>query len=91
MRRYIIKSFGKDAWLSSYSVLKKSVVMIQEHPRIGKIPPELESLNIAQYRQVLSGMNRVIYEVRGDTAYIHIICDARRDLQSLLMKRIVSN
>jgi toxin ParE1/3/4 len=35
-------------------------------------------------------MNRIIYEVRDDTAYIHVVCDARRDLQSLLMKRIVS-
>ena len=64
--------------------------MIADHPRAGRIPPELESLNISQYRQVLSGMNRVIYELRDDTAYIHVACDTRRDLQGLLMKRIVS-
>jgi hypothetical protein len=35
-------------------------------------------------------MNRIVYELRDDTAYIHIVCDTRRDLQGLLMKRIVN-
>ena len=90
LKVYIVKNFGRDVWLTSYGKIKSSVAMIQDHPQAGRIPPELESLNIAQYRQVLSGMNRIIYEQRGNTAYIHIICDTRRDLQGLLMKRIVN-
>ena len=90
LRAYVVKNFGKDVWLASYGKIKDSVAMIQGQPKAGRIPPELESLNIAQYRQVLSGMNRMIYELRDDTAYIHIVCDARRDLQGLLMKRIVN-
>lgn len=39
------------------------------------IPEEIETLNFNQYRQVLSGMNRIIYIVRRDTSYIHIIID----------------
>ena len=89
--RYIVKNFGMDIWLTSYGKLKDSVAMIQKHPQVGRISPELESLNIAQYRQVLSGMNRIVYEQRGDTAYIHIVCDTKRDLQGLLMKRIVNS
>ena len=34
-------------------------------------------------------MNRVIYEVREQTVYIHIIADTRKDLQSLLIKRLL--
>ncbi|MEZ7846982.1 MAG: hypothetical protein QMB17_01045 [Polaromonas sp.] len=68
-------------WLTSYGKLKDAVAMIQEHPQVDRIPPELKSLNIAPYRQVLSGMNRVIYEHRGDTADIHIVGATRRDLQ----------
>ncbi|WP_256327215.1 hypothetical protein [Variovorax sp. EL159] len=55
--------------------------MIEVHPHAGRIPEELENLSTAQYRQVVSGMNRIIYEVRLDTAYIHLICDTRRDLK----------
>ena len=90
LRTYIVRNFGKDVRLTGYGKIKDSVAMIQDHPKAGRIPPELESLNIAQYRQVLSGMNRVIYELRDDTAYIHIVCDTRRDLQGLLMKRLVN-
>lgn len=90
LRRYLIKHFGREVWIASYDRIKESSMRILDHPKAGRIPPELESLNIAQYRQILSGMNRIIYEVRGDTAYIHMVCDTRRDLQSLLMKRIVS-
>ena len=90
LKAYIVKNFGHDAWMNSYGKIKISVAMVQEHPHAGRIPDELERLNITQYRQVISGMNRIIYEVREDTAYIHIVCDTRRNLQSLLIKRIVS-
>jgi len=90
LRSYIVRNFGKETWLESYAKVKESVAMMADHPQIGRIPPELERLNITPYRQVVSGLNRIIYELRGDTAYIHIACDTRRDLKSLLMKRIVS-
>jgi len=90
LRTYIVRNFGKDVWLATYGKIKESVAMIQDHPKAGRVPPELESLNISQYRQVLSGINRIIYEPRDDATYIHLICDTRRDLQGLLMKRIVS-
>lgn len=90
LKIYIVNNFGKADWLTSYGKIKSAVAMIQDHPKAGRIPPELESLNIAQYRQVLAGLNRLIYEVRADTAYVHIVCDVRRDLKGLLMKRIVN-
>ncbi|WP_198084303.1 type II toxin-antitoxin system RelE/ParE family toxin [Variovorax sp. E3] len=89
LRRYVIKNFGSTAWASSYAKIKESVALIEAHPQAGRVPDELEDLNVAQYRQVISGMNRIIYEVRVDAAYIHLVCDTRRDLKGLLMRRIV--
>jgi len=34
-------------------------------------------------------MNRIISDVRGDTIHVHIVCDTRRDLKSLLMRRLM--
>jgi hypothetical protein len=45
-------------------------------------------LNLTQYRQILSGMNRIIYEVRQDAVYIHLVVDTRRDLKDVLMQRL---
>ncbi|MDQ0042743.1 type II toxin-antitoxin system RelE/ParE family toxin [Variovorax boronicumulans] len=89
LRRYLIKNFGTDTWAASYDKIKQSVVLIEAHPQAGRIPEELENLNAVQYRQVISGMNRIIYEVRLDIAYIHVVCDTRRDLKGLLMRRMV--
>ena len=89
MKSYIVKNFGKDTWQASYSKIQETVGTLQIFPLGGKIPEELEKLNLTQYRQVLSGMNRIIYEVRQQTVYIHIVCDTRKDMKSLLTKRLL--
>jgi hypothetical protein len=53
------------------------------------VPDELETPNLTQYRQILSGKNRVIYEVRQDAVYVHLIVDTRRDLRKVLMSRLL--
>ena len=90
IKRYVLQNFGQDVWRASLVKIKDAVAVIEQHPHLGRVPAELQSLHITQYRQVLSGMNRIIYEVRGDTAYIHVVCDVRRDLKSLLLERLVN-
>jgi plasmid stabilization system protein ParE len=89
LRSYIVKNFGKDTRQASYTKIKDAVNTIQTLPLGGSVPNELESLNLTQYRQVISGMNRIIYEVRQETIYIHIICDTRKDMKSLLTRRLL--
>jgi plasmid stabilization system protein ParE len=89
LKQYIINNFSLVTWHDTYSKLKTSIRNLQNFPLAGSIPEELNRLNISQYRQVISGMNRIIYEVRQDTVYIHIIVDARRDMQSLLTRRLL--
>ena len=89
LRRYILDNFSHDTWLKTYGKLKESIRHLATFPQLGAVPAELERLNLTQYRQILSGMNRVIYETRQDTVYIHIIVDARRDMQAFLMRRLV--
>nr|WP_315247012.1 hypothetical protein [uncultured Albidiferax sp.] len=55
----------------------------------GRLPDELEALQLTQYRQIISGMNRVVYETRQDAVYIHAIVDTRRDMKSFLMRRLL--
>ena len=89
LKSYLVRSFGKDSWQSSASTIQQTVSMIKSFPLGGTIPEELERLNITQYRQVISGMNRIIYEVRQETIYIHIVCDTRKDMKTLLTKRLL--
>ena len=89
LKRYLMERFGQEVWQSSYHHIKEATDSLQQLPLSGTIPPELERLNLVQYRQVIVGMNRMIYEVRDQTVYIHIVCDTRKDLQSLLMQRLM--
>lgn len=89
LRRYIVKNFSLEIWLNTYDNFKKAARNLTAFPLAGAIPEEIEKLNLSQYRQVLAGMNRIIYEVRQDTLYIHVVVDSRRDMKSLLTKRLL--
>ncbi len=89
LRNYIVKNFSLKTWQNTYDKIKEVIRNLKTFPYTGSIPEEIEKLNLSQYRQVISGMNRIIYEVRQDTLYIHIIVDGRRDLTSLLTRRLL--
>ena len=89
LRDYVGKNFGRIAWRTSYKQINHAVIRLKTFPLEGYVPDELASLNVTQYRQVVAGMNRVIYEVRGQMLYIHIVCDTRKDMLSLLTRRLL--
>jgi toxin ParE1/3/4 len=89
LRSYLVKNFSQDTWLKTYAKLKESIRSLAVFPLLGAVPAELETMNLNQYRQIISGMNRIVYEPRADAVYIYMIVDTRRDLTSLLMHRLM--
>ncbi len=89
LRRYIVKCFGNSTWLETLDQIKQSVRTLMDFPLCGDIPEELVELGLSQYRQVISGKNRIIYEIREQTIYIHVVCDVRREMRNLLGRRLL--
>ena len=58
-------------------------------PERGSYPKELIALGIREYRQTLFKPYRVIYRVMGAKVFIHLIADGRRDIQSLLARKLL--
>jgi toxin ParE1/3/4 len=58
-------------------------------PERGAYPKELVALGIREYRQTSFKPYRVIYRVMGQKVYIYLIADGRRDMQSLLARRLL--
>jgi toxin ParE1/3/4 len=56
----------------------------------GSYPQELLALGIREYRQTAFKPYRVIFRVIGKRVYIYLIADDRRDMQSLLARRLLS-
>lgn len=55
----------------------------------GSYPRELIALGIRDYRQTSFKPYRVVYRVLGHKVTIHLIADGRRDMQSLLVRRLL--
>ena len=58
--------------------------------RRGSRPDELPPGMEGEYRQVFFKPYRVIYEITLNEVVIHLIVDGRRNLQSLLMRRLLN-
>jgi toxin ParE1/3/4 len=58
-------------------------------PERGSHPGELLALGIREYRQTSVKPYRMIYRVIDDRVYISVIADGRRDMQSLLARRLL--
>ena len=58
-------------------------------PERGSYPRELSALGIREYRQTFFKPYRIIYRVIGKQVFIYLIADGRRDMQSLLGRRLL--
>lgn len=58
-------------------------------PQRGAYPKELAALGIRDYRQTAFKPYRAIYRVMAQKVYIYVIADGRRDMQSLLARRLL--
>ncbi|ATE60564.1 type II toxin-antitoxin system RelE/ParE family toxin [Thauera sinica] len=58
-------------------------------PERGPHPKELLALGIREYRQTFFKPYRLIYRVIGRQVLIYLIADGRRDMQSLLSRRLL--
>ncbi|WP_233582642.1 type II toxin-antitoxin system RelE/ParE family toxin [Candidimonas sp. SYP-B2681] len=62
---------------------------LSKYPERGSYPKELVSLGIKEYRQTFFKPYRVIYRVTDTQVIIELIADGRRDMQSLLARRLL--
>jgi toxin ParE1/3/4 len=69
--------------------LMKVVEGLSKFPERGGYPKELVGLGIKEYRQAYFKPYRVIYRVTGSQVIVYLIADGRRDLPSLLARRLL--
>ena len=62
---------------------------LSRFPERGSHPKELIGLGIKEYRQIFFKPYRVMYRLRESQVLIYLIVDGRRDMQSLLARRLL--
>jgi len=89
LRSYVVRAFGWEAWRQTSAQIQETIMHVRRFPESGHLPAELEGFVDDNFRQALSGKNRIIYQVRDDTVFIHLVVDTRRDLQALLQRIVL--
>ena len=69
--------------------LMASMESLSKFPERGSYPKELIGLGIKEYRQTFFKPYRLIYRVSGNQVMIYLIADGRRDMQSVLARRLL--
>lgn len=86
---YIAES---DSTANAHHVLDKLMKVAQglaQFPERGSYPKELIALGIKDYRQSTFKPYRLIYRVLGKQVVIYLMVDGRRDMESLLARRLL--
>ena len=71
--------------------IEKVFESLAEHPLRGNCPKELLALGMRDSRQVFFKPYRVIYRVAGQRVYVYVVADGRRDMQTLLARRLLAD
>ena len=69
--------------------IEKALSRLSECPERGAYPKELLALGIREYREVFFKPYRIIYRVMDKNVYVLLIVDGRRDMQTLLQRRLL--
>ena len=62
---------------------------LRHSPMQGRVVPELLSQGISQYREVVVSPWRVIYRVEGRQVLVVSVIDSRRNLEDILLGRLL--
>lgn len=69
--------------------IEKTITRLSESPERGAHTKELLALGIREYRELFFKPYRIIYRVIGNNVYVLLIADGRRDMQTLLQRRLL--
>ena len=69
--------------------IEKNFLALSEFPERGVYPKELLKLGIKEYREIFFKPYRIIYRIIDKNIYVLLIADGRRDMQSLLQRRLL--
>jgi toxin ParE1/3/4 len=66
----------------------RAILTLRDFPERGAHPPELLQLGSRSYRQIFFKPYRILYRISGNTVFIAVIADERRNMAPLLARRL---
>ncbi|HCW91430.1 MAG: type II toxin-antitoxin system RelE/ParE family toxin [Geoalkalibacter sp.] len=69
--------------------IERTFEILTENPLRGAYHKELLDIGIQEYREVFFKPYRIVYRIIDDFVYVLLIADGRRDMQTLLQRRLI--
>ena len=86
---YISTRSSSNTGRKIYSEIKEKIKVLRSFPESGRIIPELEDVNILDYKEIIASPWRIIYEIKRGKLYILTIIDGRRNIEDILLKKFL--
>lgn len=67
---------------------EENIMSLKKHPRSGRVVPELEKQGILQYRELIQGYYRIVYEISEDKVIVYTIIDGRRNFEDIIISKL---
>ena len=81
-------SYSQNYVETTISEFEENVMSLKQHPRSGRIIPELERQGITQYRELIQGYYRIIYKISKDKVTVLTIIDGRRNFEEIIIEKL---
>ena len=89
--RFIMDREGPDMGEHVLNMFDEAKKGLETLPGRGRIPPEMERINVFTYRECQIPPYRMIYEISEpeNRVYVHMVVDGRRDLPDIMTTRLL--
>lgn len=89
--RFIMDREGPDMGEHILNMFDEAKKGLETLPGRGRIPPEMERINVFTYRECQIPPYRMIYEISEpeNRVYVHMVVDGRRDLPDIMTARLL--
>ena len=90
--RNVIEYIAADSPSNALKILnsvKQKASNLYDFPERGRIVPELRDQGVLLYREIIVSPWRVIYRMSEDTVYILSLLDSRRNIEDILLDRLL--
>jgi plasmid stabilization system protein ParE len=86
---YIADRDCVDAAIHVYEMLMERIEKLVSHPDRCRIPHELRKLGVTDYRELIVAPYSIFFRIQGQSVGIVGVLDRRRDLEDLLLQRVL--
>ena len=69
--------------------IERRAASLESSPARGRVVPELARFQMRTWRELVVKPYRLVYRIEGDTVLVLALFDARRDLEDLLLERLL--